>query len=50
MNHTVEKILVVDDEWLTRLTVSEMLTEQGYVVVGSAESGQQSIEMVRNLT
>ena len=43
------KILIVDDEWLTRLEIEEMLTELGYDVVGQAETGAEAIEMVRDL-
>jgi CheY-like chemotaxis protein len=28
------KILIVDDEWLTRLEIEQMLTDLGYEVAG----------------
>jgi len=43
------RILIADDEWLTRLEIGEMLTALGYQVVGQAESGQESIDMAREL-
>ena len=43
------RILVVDDQWLIRLEVEEMLTALGYSVVGLAETGRQAVEMARNL-
>ena len=36
------KILIVDDEWLTRLEIEEMLTDLGYDVAGQAETGAES--------
>ena len=35
------KILIVDDEWLTRLEIEEMLADLGYDVVGQAETGAE---------
>lgn len=43
------RIMVVDDEWLTRLQVNEMLEDLGYEVVGMAETGKEAIEMARDL-
>ena len=50
MDGTAAKILVVDDEWVTRLQVIEMLTELGYQVAGKAESGQQGVEKALDLS
>ena len=43
------KILIADDEWVTRVEIEEMLTDLGYDVVGQAETGAEAIEMVRDL-
>ena len=43
------KILIVDDEWLTRLEIEEMLTDLGYEVAGQAETGAEAVTMARGL-
>ena len=43
------KVLVVEDEALIRLDLTEMLTEEGYVVAGEAADGEQAIELARSL-
>ncbi|MFO7602117.1 MAG: response regulator [Candidatus Desulfacyla sp.] len=43
------RILIADDEWLTRLEIKEMLTGLGYEVVGQAESGREAVELARDL-
>ena len=43
------KILIVDDEWLTRLEIEELLNELGYEVAGQAETGEEAIAMAREL-
>ena len=43
-------ILIVDDEWTTRVELDEMLTSAGYQVAGKAETGQQAVEMAAELT
>ena len=43
------RVLVVEDEALIRLDLSEMLTEEGYVVAGEAADGEQAIELARSL-
>jgi len=43
------KILIVDDEWLTRLEIEEMLTDLGYNVAGQAETGAEAVAMARKL-
>jgi len=41
------KIVIADDESLTRLDIREILEEAGHHVVGEAGNGQQAIELVR---
>jgi two-component system, response regulator PdtaR len=43
------KVLVVEDEALIRLDLTEMLTEEGYVVAGEAGDGEQALELARTL-
>ena len=43
------RVLVVEDEALIRLDLTEMLTEEGYVVAGEAADGEQAIELARSL-
>ena len=43
------KILIVDDEWLTRLEIEGMLTDLGYDVAGQAETGAEAVAMAREL-
>ena len=43
------KILIVDDEWLTRLEIERMLTNLGYDVAGQAETGVEAVAMAREL-
>ena len=43
------RILIVDDEWLTRLEIEEMLTDRGYDVAGQAETGTEAVAMAREL-
>ncbi|MEJ3655311.1 response regulator [Actinomycetes bacterium KLBMP 9759] len=43
------RVLVVEDEALIRLDLTEMLTEEGYVVAGEAGDGEQAIELARSL-
>jgi len=43
------KILIVDDEWLTRLEIEGMLTDLGYEVAGQAETGAEAVAMAREL-
>jgi response regulator NasT len=38
------KILVVDDEPITRIDIKEILQGKGYVVVGEAKNGEEAIE------
>jgi AmiR/NasT family two-component response regulator len=43
------KVLVVEDEALIRLDLTEMLTEEGYVVAGEAGDGELAVELARRL-
>jgi len=43
------RILIVDDEWTTRLQLHEMLSAAGYSVAGEAETGWQAVEMAGEL-
>ena len=43
------RVLVVEDEALIRLDLTEMLREEGYVVAGEAADGEQAIELARSL-
>ena len=43
------RILIADDEWVTRVEIEEMLTNLGYEVVGQAETGAEAIDMTRSL-
>ena len=43
------KVLVVEDEALIRLDLTEMLSEEGYVVAGEAGDGEQAVELARRL-
>jgi two-component system, response regulator PdtaR len=43
------RVLVVEDEALIRLDLTEMLTEEGYVVAGEAGDGEQAVELAREL-
>ena len=43
------RVLVVEDEALIRLDLTEMLTEEGYVVAGEAGDGEQAVELARSL-
>lgn len=41
------RIVIADDEALTRMDIREMLEESGHIVVGEAGNGMQAIELVR---
>jgi response regulator NasT len=43
------RVLVVEDEALIRLDLTEMLSEEGYVVAGEAGDGEQAVELARSL-
>ena len=42
------RILIADDDLITRMELSEMLVSGGHDLVGEAETGQQAIQMARN--
>jgi len=43
------RILIADDEQVTRLEIEEMLTGLGYEVAGQAQSGREAVDMARDL-
>ncbi|MDA8131976.1 MAG: response regulator [Elusimicrobia bacterium] len=43
------KILVVDDNLLTRSMIRDLLSEMGHEVVGEAENGDEAIRLFREL-
>jgi response regulator NasT len=43
------RVLVAEDETLIRLDLVEMLSEEGYVVVGEAADGEQAVEQAESL-
>ena len=43
------RVLVVEDEALIRLDLTEMLSEEGYVVAGEAGDGEQAVALAREL-
>ena len=43
------RVLIVEDEALIRLDLSEMLREEGYDVVGEAGDGQEAVDLAENL-
>jgi two-component system chemotaxis response regulator CheY len=44
------KILVVDDAAFMRMMVKEVLTKNGFDVIGEAENGAQAVEKFRELS
>jgi two-component system, response regulator PdtaR len=46
---TVHKVVVAEDEALIRLDLVEMLSEEGYIVVGEAVDGEQAVEQAETL-
>ncbi len=43
------RIIIADDESLIRRDLREMLTDQGYLIVGEANDGRTAVEMARKL-
>ncbi|MFP4088072.1 MAG: response regulator [Desulfobacteraceae bacterium] len=43
------KILIVDDDWLTRVELGEMLVDMGYEVAGKADTGKGAVDMAGHL-
>jgi len=48
-NENGARVVVAEDEALIRLDLVEMLTEQGYRVVGEAGDGEAALELTREL-
>ncbi len=46
---TQRRVLIAEDEALIRLDLKEMLTEEGYDVVGEAGDGEQAVELAGQL-
>jgi len=44
-----DRVMVVDDEPITRLDIKEMLEERGYNLVGEAKNGEEAIEKAKHL-
>lgn len=45
-----DKILVVDDAAFMRMMIKDILTKNGYDVVGEAENGAKAVEKYKELT
>lgn len=43
------RVVIAEDEALLRLDLREMLTEEGFDVVGEAANGEQAVELARRL-
>ncbi len=48
-NSERKRIIICDDQSLIRRDLREMLTSQGYLVVGEASDGRSAVEMARRL-
>ena len=44
------KVLIVDDAAFMRISIKNMLTKNGYEVVGEAENGVMGVEMYKSLS
>jgi two-component system, chemotaxis family, chemotaxis protein CheY len=44
-----QKILIVDDAAFMRMMIKEILTKNGYTVVGEAQDGAQAVEKYKEL-
>ncbi len=44
------RIIVIDDEALTRLDIKEMLQEMGHTVSGEGKNGYEAVELAQKLT
>ena len=49
MKEKLHKILIVEDDMLLSLVQKRLVEKLGYTVLGKAETGEQAIEMVRDL-
>jgi two-component system, response regulator PdtaR len=47
---TARRVLVAEDDALIRLDLVEILSEEGYVVVGEAGDGEQAVELAERLS
>lgn len=45
----MRRVIVVDDEPITRMDICEILREGGYDVIGQAADGFDAIEQCKNL-
>ena len=45
-----KKILIVDDAAFTRMMLKDILTKNGYEVVGEAENGAKAVEKYKEVT
>ena len=43
------RLIIADDESLIRRDLREMLTDQGYLIIGEASDGRTAVEMARKL-
>ena len=43
------KILIVEDDFTIKVELEEMLTAIGYDIVGTAENGEQAVEIAQTL-
>lgn len=43
------RIVIVDDEPITRLDIKDILTDAGYEVSGEAADGFEAVEICRNV-
>ncbi|CAM3645242.1 ANTAR domain-containing response regulator [Smaragdicoccus niigatensis] len=46
---TLRRVVVAEDETLIRMDLVEMLSEEGYDIVGQAGDGQQAVELAEEL-
>ena len=50
MKEKLHKILIVEDDMLLSLVQKRLVEKLGYTVLGKAETGEQAIEMVKDLS
>ncbi|HEY5152154.1 MAG TPA: response regulator, partial [Mycobacterium sp.] len=43
------RVLIADDDPLMRMDLAEMLTEEGFEVVGQVGDGERAVELARTL-
>jgi two-component system chemotaxis response regulator CheY len=48
--NTLKKVLVVDDSMVMRAMISDILTKDGFKVVGQAKNGKEAVEQYVKLT